>query len=268
MGITAARRLARIGRVKAPAILAGLVLLAASTASASAADTAAERLPDLRMKKLSGFYIQKTSSGDKRLRFNTIVVNSGAGKFELRGSRPSTSTSRMSITQRIYKSDGTTSRNVAIDPSDTWMFYAGDGHNHWHVYRLQRFTLRPVKNGVVGDIVGRAAKTGFCFYDNYKYNLSLSGAPQSAYYTGCGSSSSTQVKMGLSRGWGDKYSASMAYQWIKLNGVPDGDYRVRVTADYYNWFAESSNSNNYTWTDVRLSGGGTKVAVLRQGPGA
>jgi|SRR4029453_3913126 hypothetical protein len=33
-------------------------------------------------------------------------------------------------------------KNVAASTwSSTHMFYAGDGHNHWHVYRLQRFEI-------------------------------------------------------------------------------------------------------------------------------
>jgi hypothetical protein len=220
------------------------------------------------MKNLSNFYIQKTTSGEKRLRFTTIVVNPGAGRFALRGSRPDTTTSRMAVTQRVYRSDGTVSRNVVVDQSKTWMYFAGDGHSHWHVHRLQSFTLRPIVDGTVGNLVGRGAKTGFCFFDNYRYNLALSGAPRDPYYTGCGTQSSTRVTMGLSVGWGDVYSAGMAYQWIKINGLRDGEYRVRVTADYSNWFVESNDSNNYTWTDIRIGGSGTTVSILRRGPGA
>ena len=68
--------------------------------------------------------------------------------------------------------------------------------------------------------------------------------------------------MGLSVGWSDKYSASLAYQWIKINGLQDGNYRVRVIADPHNWFLETNDANNGTSTDIRLSGGGTKVTVI------
>jgi hypothetical protein len=71
--------------------------------------------------------------------------------------------------------------------------------------------------------------------------------------------------MGLSVGWSDKYSASLAYQWIKINGLQDGNYRVRVIADPYNWFLETNDANNSTSTDIRLSGGGTKVTVISSG---
>jgi hypothetical protein len=214
------------------------------------------------MNKLSSFYIERASNGERRLRFTTVIVNAGPGRFELRGSRPDTTTARMSIRQRISNTSGTY-RTIDIPRSSTYMFYAGDGHNHWHVYKLQRFHIYPLDaNGNEGDLKGIGAKTGFCFFDNTKYNLTLPGAPQTPYYTNCGTSQSLNVKMGLSVGWGDKYGATLAYQWIKINGLRDGNYRVRVIADPYNWFSETNNSNNATWTNIRLSGGGTSVTVL------
>ena len=55
-------------------------------------------------------------------------------------------------------------------------------------------------------------------------------------------------------GWGDRYSATMAYQWIKINGLKDGKYRIHVTADPRNWFLESNNANNRAFRTVRITG--------------
>jgi hypothetical protein len=221
-----------------------------------------EQLPDLRMRRLTDFYIQKASNGDKRLRFTTKIANAGPGRFELHGYRPDTSTSRMNIRQRIYNTSGTY-RRIEIPRSSTYMFFAGDGHNHWHVHKLQRFEIRPIDaSGKEGELKGTGAKTGFCFWDNTTYKLSLPGAPQNPYYTSCGKRESVNVKMGLSVGWSDKYGATLAYQWIKINSLRDGNYRVRVIADPQNWFLETNDANNSTWTDIRLSSGGTKVTVI------
>jgi hypothetical protein len=62
------------------------------------------------------------------------------------------------------------------------------------------------------------------------------------------------VKAGISVGWADKYSAGLAKQWIKINGLPDGNYRVRVKTDPQDWFAETSNTNNDTSANIKISG--------------
>src|SRR3712207_2838109 len=130
------------------------------------ASAATDLLPDLRMNKPDGFYIQVASNGERRLRFNTVVGNHGAGPFHVLAKRPDTSTARMSLTQRVSLSDGT-ARSVVIDPSKSYAFWSGDGHDHWHIDRLQEFTIRKVDAndpGVLGPVLGRGAKIGFCFY--------------------------------------------------------------------------------------------------------
>jgi hypothetical protein len=234
-----------------------MLSLAGLSVSTPAHSASAERRPDLKMLKPSGFYIQNTAT-EKRLRFQTIIHNAGVGKFDVRGYRPDTSTPRMTIKQRIYRADGT---YRTIDVPSTYGFYAGDGHDHWHIFQLQQFTIRPVNaDGSLGSVVGRGAKTGFCFFDNVKVNLGLPYAPQSPSYTGCGRASSLRVREGLSVGWGDRYSATTAYQWIKINGLKDGKYRVHVTADPGNRFLESVETNNVAYRTIRISG--NTVTVL------
>jgi hypothetical protein len=102
-----------------------------------------------------------------------------------------------------------------------------------------------------GANVGRSDKRGFCFWDNVRYRPSLAGAPQSSVYqeTGCGDAGSSQVSMGLSVGWGDIYPASLPDQNVNITGLADGRYRLVVTADADNWFAETNDANNMTSVD-------------------
>ena len=82
------------------------------------------------MTSLRSFHIDTTTMpGHTLLRFTTESVNIGAGPLELRGSRPNTSTPTMSVVQRIYDDVGGF-RDVS---APSFMFWAGDGHNHWHV---------------------------------------------------------------------------------------------------------------------------------------
>ena len=237
-------------------VSAGLLGLALS-APASAADV----LPDLGMARLSDLRIDKNSDGRKLLRFTTVIVNVGQARFEVRGTRSSTSDA-LAVSQRIYDDAGG-SQDVATTAE---MFFAGDGHSHWHVRDLESFVLTPVPDN--GQKLGTQGKHGFCFWDNTQYRLSLPGAPQSPFYSGCGSSSSElTVTMGLSVGWGDTYPWNLAYQWVDITGLNGGRYRLTVTADAGGWFAESNESNNAAWVEFQLRANGNALRVIQYGPG-
>jgi hypothetical protein len=218
------------------------------------ADPPTDVLPDLRMARLQNLQIQSTSDGRKLLRFDSIIVNVGAGRFEAGGSRSSTS-APMTVTQRIFNGQG----GYRDLPTTAQMYFAGDGHTHWHLRDLERYELIRLDNG---KKVGTGAKHGFCFYDNYRF-----GSTRAAYYKGCGNNpDALQVRMGLSRGWGDIYRASLPDQYIDITGLTSGRYKLRATADADDWFSESNNTNNFTWVNIRISG--DSVSVKRYGPSA
>lgn len=241
-------------------VLLCMTFILAVFTAASPVAAATDQLPDLGMARVRDIQIEKTSDGRRLLRFSTIIVNVGYGAFEVRGERPDTSTTTMSATQRIYDNAGGY-RDV---PTNAEMFYAGDGHNHWHVRDLQTYELIRNDNGVK---VGTGAKTGFCFYDGAAYNSSLPGFSSTRVYTGCGSSGDLTVVMGLSVGRQDIYPYRMAFQYIDITGLTAGRYRLLITADNYNWFPESNESNNFTWVDIQLlSKNGIKFRIIGYGP--
>ncbi len=234
----------------------GVLLLVA--APVTAAGAAVPRLPDLGMAQLRDFAIDR-STGPRLLRFTTEIVNVGAGPFELIGRRASTLNRSMSVWQRVYNDDGTaTSGRTAAT-----MNYSGDGHDHWHVNNLQRHAIHPVG----GREAAHGAKVGFCFFDNSGYRLSMPRAPKSPVYHSCGGPQSTELTMGLSVGWGDVYPWWMAYQWIDISALPNGDYVVTADADPYAQFREATRTNNSTWTRIRIAAN-DQVTILQQGPTA
>jgi hypothetical protein len=224
--------------------------------SAPAAD-GTEKLPDLGMARLGDMKVEKRS-GRTLLRYTTIIVNVGAGPFEAHGRRFGTGEAEMAVSQRVY-TDGGGYHDVATPAR---MFFAGDGHTHWHVRDLETSELIRLDNG---SKVGTGAKRGFCFFDNVRHRLSLPGAPQSEVYTGCGRSSDLDVTMGVSVGWGDAYYWNLPDQWIDITGLAAGRYRLQVTADAQNNFLESDRSNNTTWVDLQLKGNGSP-RVMGYGP--
>ena len=93
---------------------AALILVGVAVAAVLAlgrpptAAAATDRLPDLGMARLRDLRIDTTTRPGRRLlRFTTIIVNIGAGPFETVGRRPDTTTSQMTVAQRIRTSAGT-----------------------------------------------------------------------------------------------------------------------------------------------------------------
>jgi hypothetical protein len=227
-----------------------------------AASRSADLLPDQAMTSLRGFHVDTTEMpGHTLLRFTAESVNIGAGPLELRGSRPNTSMPTMSVRQRIrQQGGGFRSRSV---PS--FMFWAGDGHNHWHVSDF----VSTVLESDTGSNVSVGAKQGFCLTDSHGFDLSLPGAPASKVYKGCvmGGQTSLAVKMGISVGWGDRYGYTFPLQWVDITGLAPGQYRLTATVDEQNYYRESNESNNTTWVILQLNANDT-VTVIQQGPHA
>lgn len=239
---------------------AAVVALVVENAPAGAAT---DREPDLGMAHPRALQIDTTSApGRKLLRFSSIVVNVGAGPFELRGSQaPNTdgSPDMETVTQRVFDDAGGF-REVSTPAT---MVFGGDGHNHWHVKNLQDFELVRLDNGVK---VGTGAKMGFCFFDNFLY-----GSSEPAFYkprTGscAGGRSAAQTMMGISPGWGDIYRRTLPDQYIDVTGLTSGRYRLIVTADADGWFLESDDTNNVSWIDIQL--GPDSVRIVARGPSA
>jgi Lysyl oxidase len=241
----------------------GALVVLCLTTSVSAA-LGANRLPDLVMARPTNLTLDKsTIPGHELLRYSAVVANIGAGAFEIAGERPNTSSS-MSVYQRIYTDTGSSS--LVYLPNAT-MFYAGDGHNHWHLGNLESGTLTRLDNG---SQVGSLAKHGFCFSDNVIYDPSLPGAPNSNYY---GSSSTPtcarfnptalSVVEGLSVGWGDLYSYSTAFQYIDVTGLQNGHYRLTDSVDEAQLgLIESNGANDSSYVDINLK---TNSVSVRRG---
>lgn len=239
--------------------VAGLALLPALGAPVATA-APGQRLPDLRMALPTGFMLDRSGPG-RRLRMTTTILNVGDGPFELRASRDSVKAARMIVRQWIRRTDGTwTSRTTAAEAR-----YAADGHDHWHIQRVSSMELFATD----GRAIRTGRKIGFCFFDTGHYRPTLPRSPSTRRYAeaGCGKRSSLHARMGISVGWGDRYQAALAYQWIDVTGVPAGTYHVRVAADPLDHYRELREGNNCSWARVRLPATGSKVAVLDRGFG-
>jgi hypothetical protein len=221
------------------AVLAGAVPMPARAA--------ADLLPDLAMAPLRDVRLQ-VANGRRLLRFTAEIINVGAGPFELHGARSPTEDDMTSVTQRVYDDAGGWRERATV----ATMFFAGDGHLHWHVRNLERYELQPLDSQ---HTLGAGAKSGFCFSDTERYAPQLPASPAARQYASCGRPGDLSVTMGLSVGWGDVYDWTLPDQYIDVTDLPPGRYRLSAVADPDGWFLEADAANNATTLDILIADG-------------
>lgn len=246
----------RIGRLPKVTLALAMVISAIPFQAAQANHIDSTLLPDLGMHRLRAFSVETTTSGESRLRFTTIITNIGDGPFQVWGHSPQAN-GELLVDQQIANGNGSWTN----EPSDFRMYFAGDGHRHWHLRDLATYELR----NSAATLKGTGEKHGFCFFDNKTVNLSLPDAPQSPQYSisDCGVIADTSITMGLSIGWGDKYAYKLLDQYIDITGLPSGEYTLTATADAQGFLRERCEGNNTTTAVLRITG--SSVSVVNAG---
>ena len=112
-----------------------------------------------------------------------------------------------------------------------------DGHDHWHVFKLQEFSIHRINTD--GQKARRWAQvpSRLLLPNVVTPTAYRSPTPPKPSGTRVAEHGSVNVKACVSVGWADKYGPGLANQSIKINRLPDGTYRVRVKTDPYNSFA-------------------------------
>jgi hypothetical protein len=205
----------------------------------AAATSARQMLPDLipwasrRRGYIYGWSLDRNEKpGHLLLRLTTAIANGGNGPLELRGGAHTTT--GQNVYQRIFNSDGTWSDRLA----GTFTYHPAHHHTHFDdfsAYRLREIT----PNNGVGKVLKGGSKLSFCLTDSDEYNLDLPNASASGEYFACDAK-----KQGISVGWADVYSSTLADQWIDITNVKPGKYWLEVVADPHNHIVESNEKNN------------------------
>ena len=260
------------------ALAAALVLPSAGPVAAAATEVAGppigecpaqvegalDLLPDLKMAPLYGLVIRSSSTGRKHLRFGTKSWNNGAGPIEVRSDQRSGDTMTR-VAQRIYDDQGGC-RDVLQPLATLW--YAGDGHSHWHVSQYMVTQLYRKTGGTPA----RVRKTGFCLLDlHHSDNPPPNSPPDRVYWNGvCGYGDTQSLAMGISVGYADDYLPLIAQQWIDITGLPKDVYRLCTGVNPYGWWLERNGvaTNNYFWYDLRLNAANNSFTILARGRSA
>jgi hypothetical protein len=216
-------------------LVIGLVAFVTTSVPAGAHD-----LPDLVADPPENPELQVDSdeSGEERLllRFDGHVHNAGAGPLEVR---------RQSGAVEQILRDGATLEQDPLDPSnllspDAMKFENTDGHNHFHLQRIARYSLY---DGSGTAPVAPVMKVGFCLLDSPPR---VSGTAVPRYDSNCGrrTPDAPSVTMGVSSGWRDVYHRSLPFQYVDISETQPGAYRLRSEIDPDDLIEESDETNN------------------------
>lgn len=229
-------------------LLIVLVLAAAIGVGPAAGVVAGEpagtlHLPDLRTLPPTDLRVQVTG-GTKRLRLTNTVANVGAGPLEVRPQNDAGTATTVAFQQIFTHSKAGTWSLAAEDEIGTFVFHPA--HNHWHLEGFARYDLLNRNDKVVRS----SRKVSFCLVDSVFVAPPPPHDAPWAYNQAC----SKNAVQGISVGWGDIYSWSLAGQSINITGLSNGRYRLRSTADPFNRIRETDNGNNASVIRFRLRG--------------
>ncbi len=246
----------------------GLSLLGVTAAtSVTAAD---DLLPDLTMAVPYNLRIEGRDSGRHKLRFGTIVWNQGNGPLDVRAN-DRVGEIMNNLVQVVHTRDGGAREHR---PEGGFAFYAGDGHDHWHISRFVVVRLYPtfsISRDELGPTYAERGlrKIGFCLTDLVRAPAALrppNSARRAAFpVSGCGVRESTSLRIGISAGYGDDYKPFFNHQSVDITGLPSGIYRLCVTTNENGMWLEQDGGNNSAWVDIDLNSQKWRMQTVASG---
>ncbi len=198
------------------------------------------------------------------LRYDQIIANIGKGALELQFDVPSgvvpAEGQTYPVNQRVYSTNGSSQDRVAghVEFHDT--------HGHYHYSSFASTELW--RSNSSGARLGRSAisdgrKVSFCVADIRIDKWAEKGdGPRTYYAPDCLFPASTSggidhFKQGLTAGWADIYDWYIPDQYIDVDEVSNGYYRLEFCADPDNAIEEEDEDNNCVVNHIKLTGMGT-----------
>lgn len=126
-----------------------------------------------------------------------------------------------------------------------WFVYSVS-HGHYHLKDFNYYELLDMN----GNLVSPGAKQAFCLMDSFQFDPNA--PPRERAYT-C-------EYQGISAGWADVYSSNLPGQFIVIDGVPDGTYRLRATVNAAGLLPETNYGDNSATATIRIKS--KKITVL------
>ena len=219
----------------------------------------AELLPDLRQLPPRAISVTEVE-GEHRLVFLSAVDNVGEAALVIEGRRESRADAAMAVEQLITRADGST-RSHGVDGE--LLYVVSATHEHWHLLDFERYSLESED----GEVVVRDRKTGFCLGDRFNSEGNVPNEPPRPVWVGeCGRGGRVllSIREGISPGYGDDYVPALEGQYLVLDGLPAGRYRLWHRANPERTLRESTYANNgaSALLDLTWSRGEPSVTIV------
>jgi hypothetical protein len=155
----------------------------------------------------------------------------------------------------LLRFDGTIinrgNRDFVLDANDPLLEF-DECHGHEHLSEILAYELFSTSGNPVfvegGTAVGR--KQSFCMMDTYPVNDVITSGTSAGKFT-C-------ENQGISAGWADLYESSLECQFLDITGVPDGEYRLRISVNPDSIYDELDYANNVEEIPLEISGKSVK----------
>ncbi len=133
---------------------------------------------------------------------------------------------------------GNADLHVGSPSSNPSIFVWSAAHGHYHLKDFNHYILLDTSDRLVVP----GFKQAFCLMDIERTDPT---APRTTGFYTCSD-------QGVSAGWSDVYSSGLPCQYIIIDGVPDGDYRLVATTNYSQVVPEDRYLDNSVVAALRL----------------
>ena len=210
------------------------------------------------------------------LRFSFGYQNAGDGPLDLRFGELDPVSRSVPVRQRIFMSDDTPfdySDNDYVE-RDAGRATYHEVHGHFHYDAVFGARLLRVVDEERGEMdpVADVAKRGACAHDIAFVDFNrFFQDPQHAADSGTDCNftftnpTEPAIRIGLSAGWGDIYTAGLSDNYVDFGLNGDGLYVLQVKADADDTIAETDERDNFGYSLIRVEG--LDVELLERGRG-
>ena len=200
------------------------------------------------------------ADGERRLRFTSIIANSGLGPVETDpdGLLPCPEGQRHAsqVLYRDANGDGRYERSVdtATLSRPAGCMLDHEGHEHWHFDAAARYALTAPGSD---EPIAVAEKVSFCWRDNREVPAEADPRP-GQHYGDC----TRDTVQGITPGWADVYPERLDDQHLNLPAdLTDGVYCLWNEADPLGLLLETDETDNAAVAAVQISGTSVEAAA-------